>query len=266
MTDRNVKLFACSIVAAHLGAASAAALPFDLDLSPELYAEHVSHASQHFGADRTNYGWDSVNFGVTLEHGDSGPFATVAEGYTLESGAGRVGLVNTVPVGTWVTTEGGALSTYVPVQENGYAEVQDEPGVWAPTTCSSGQRCLSIKPLLAHGALNGPREVASARLGWKWITPLPWLGISTYGEYVSHLTDVADNYTTVNVAVTFRPPGSGFFATFAEGYNLNAHSTVTIAHPVDGPFPGSLGLNTEPSYGALAGPRETFSARIGWSF
>lgn len=264
MCNRNLKLFACSIVAAHLDVASAAALPFDLDLSPEVYAEHVSHASQHFGDDRTNYGYDSVNLGVTLTHGDSGPFATLAEGYNLESqSGGRVGTVAAVPPGGWVTSDGGGWSEYVPQTTKGYAEGPAYPGVWVPTTCTSGQRCLTISHLLAHGALNGPREVASARLGWKWNTPLPSLGISTYAEHVAHLTDLSDDYTTVNVAVTFHR--SGFFATFAEGCNLTAHSTVVIAQPVNG-LPGSLRLNTEPSYGALAGPRETFSARIGWSF
>ena len=50
---------------------------------PEL--EHLSHVSQHVGADRTNYGADLLEVLAHWGH-SSGPFLEVGEGYSLNRG------------------------------------------------------------------------------------------------------------------------------------------------------------------------------------
>jgi hypothetical protein len=51
-----------------------------------VYGEHVSHATQHFGDTRTDYGFDTVNVAAQWRTADgAGPFADVAEGYNLDS-------------------------------------------------------------------------------------------------------------------------------------------------------------------------------------
>ncbi|HZT04351.1 MAG TPA: DUF3653 domain-containing protein [Steroidobacteraceae bacterium] len=81
--------------------------------------------------------------------------------------------------------------------------------------------------------------------------------IAVYGEHVSHstqhFTDTATNYgyDTVNVAAQWRTAdGAGPFMDIAEGVNVDSawHYAGYDVH------------------GALIGPREVFSARLGWIF
>lgn len=104
-----------------------------------LYGEHVSHLTQHapFASDPTNYGYNTVNLGITLEeHGmhGGGPFLTLAEGYNLTHGGNSwAEHISTIHVQGWTYTG---------------------PG-WSPVE--------------SNGALLGPREVFSARIGWRWV-------------------------------------------------------------------------------------------------
>lgn len=50
--------------------------------------QHISHASQHFGANRTNYGWNITSFGVRWEPAE-GVVVDLLEGYSLEEMNGR---------------------------------------------------------------------------------------------------------------------------------------------------------------------------------
>lgn len=76
-----------------------------------IYAEHVSHASQHFGSDPTNYGYDAIN--LELHYKYKGVFLDVAEGMVLE------------------------------------------------------KRDCNV-PWKEYGALDGPREIFTARAGYEW--------------------------------------------------------------------------------------------------
>jgi hypothetical protein len=49
--------------------------------SIRVYAEHVSHASQHFGSNSTNFGYNALNVELHYQHG--GAFLDVAEGVNL---------------------------------------------------------------------------------------------------------------------------------------------------------------------------------------
>ena len=110
-----------------------------------LYGEHVSHLTQHapFAAHPTNYGYNTVNLGITFEeHGmhGGGPFLTLAEGYNLTAQADESHYTGQqVPICIHVMADEGCYSWPV----------------------YSGQR--------AYGALLGPREVFSARIGWRWV-------------------------------------------------------------------------------------------------
>lgn len=46
-----------------------------------LYAEHVSHVSQHMGSNPTDYGYNTINLELHYEH--KGVFSDIAEGYNL---------------------------------------------------------------------------------------------------------------------------------------------------------------------------------------
>lgn len=51
--------------------------------SVRVYAEHVSHVSQHFGTDATSYGYNSINLEVHYQK--DGYYLDVAEGINLNS-------------------------------------------------------------------------------------------------------------------------------------------------------------------------------------
>ncbi len=122
-----------------LAAPAAPTRAADLDLRmPKIvlsaYCEHVSHLTQHFGSRRTNFGYETINASITFsEHGTRGvgPFLTLAEGYNFSSGGSRL----------WI--EGAGIS--------------GDPGMnhfWAQK---------------GFGDFLGPREIFSARLGWRWV-------------------------------------------------------------------------------------------------
>lgn len=48
-----------------------------------LYAEHVSHATQHMGSDKTEYGYNTVN--IELHYQRGGAFLDLAEGLNLNA-------------------------------------------------------------------------------------------------------------------------------------------------------------------------------------
>ena len=76
--------------------------------------------------------------------------------------------------------------------------------------------------------------------------------VRLYAEHVSHISQHFGSdpkcygYQTLNVSAEWRVKGA--FLEVAEGYNLNGRS------------------DWGEGYGALVGPRETFSARAGWDF
>ena len=128
---------------AGVGAAHASGAHW-LNLGPpkivlSLYGEHVSHLTQHqpFARYPTNYGYNTVNVGITFEeHGThgGGPFLSLNEGYNLTNGGDTwTEYISTIHVHGWTDTG---------------------PG-W--------------RPLESNGALLGPREVFSARFGWRWV-------------------------------------------------------------------------------------------------
>ena len=103
-----------------------------------LYGEHVSHITQHqpFTSDPTDYGYNTVNLAVTVETRKSGPFLTLADGYNLTRGGNyRFSNVTACPA----------------------------PSV---SSCQIFSRPHSFQEF---GALAGPREVFSARAGWRWV-------------------------------------------------------------------------------------------------
>ena len=70
----------------YLGVLIGASLTACAELKPvsvPIEVEHVSHASQHFGSDPTNYGYDAVSIGLKWR---PLPYATVvvSEGYVIE--------------------------------------------------------------------------------------------------------------------------------------------------------------------------------------
>lgn len=98
------------------------------------YVEHVSHLTQHFGSRTTNFGYETINAAITFsEHGTrgGGPFLTLAEGYNFSSRGPRL----------WIQG----------------ADIAGDPGMnhfWAQK---------------GFGDFLGPREIFSARLGWRWV-------------------------------------------------------------------------------------------------
>lgn len=134
---------------AGVGAAHASGAHW-LNLGPpkivlSLYGEHVSHLTQHqpFARYPTNYGYNTVNVGITFEeHGTrgAGPFLTLAEGYNLTAQSSEFHYTGQqVPICIHVMADEGCYSWPV----------------------YSGQQ--------AYGGLLGPREVFSARIGWRWV-------------------------------------------------------------------------------------------------
>lgn len=106
----------------------------------KVYGEHVSHITQHepFAADPTNYGYNTVNLALTIEtQRESGPFLTLADGYNLTSG------------GDYTLSDVGPCADYS-----------------GPGQCMQYGDPYRVRE---YGALAGPREVFSARLGWRWV-------------------------------------------------------------------------------------------------
>jgi hypothetical protein len=50
--------------------------------------QHISHTTQHFGSNRTNYGWNVASFGVRWRPTE-GVVVDLLEGYSLEEMNGR---------------------------------------------------------------------------------------------------------------------------------------------------------------------------------
>lgn len=50
--------------------------------------QHISHATQHFGSNPTNYGWDVASFGIRWRPAE-GVTVDLLEGYSFEEMNGR---------------------------------------------------------------------------------------------------------------------------------------------------------------------------------